>query len=93
MELHGIFLWNSMENVQILYGKCRWTNFHGNWFIHGEIYMEFHGNGCPNPPWNSMENFPWNSMEVFHTEITQKNAKTLETTFYSPSEEESEKED
>ena len=53
--------------------------------IHGEIYMEFHGNGCPNPPWNSME--------VFHTEITQKNAKTLETTFYSPSEDGSEKED
>ena len=29
MELHGIFLWNSMENVQILYGN-----------IDGEISME-----------------------------------------------------
>ena len=30
--------------------------------------MEFHGNPCPDTPWNSMEKFqriPWNSME-FH---------------------------
>ena len=26
--------------------------------------MEFHGNQCPNTPWNSMENFPSNSMEL-----------------------------
>ena len=39
--------------------------------IYGEISMEFHGNWCPNPPWNSMENFPWNSMEVFHTGKTR----------------------
>ena len=31
--------------------------------ICGEISMEFHGNWCPNPPWNSIENFPWKSME------------------------------
>ena len=23
--------------------------------IYGEISMEFHGDWCPNPPWNSME--------------------------------------
>ena len=28
--------------------------------IYGEISMEFHGNWCPNPPWNSMENFTRN---------------------------------
>ena len=33
--------------------------------IYGEISMEFHGNWCPNPPWNSMENFPWKSMEFY----------------------------
>ena len=74
MELHGIFLWNSMENVQILYGKYRWKNFHGNWFPYppwnsmATFSMEFHGK-CPNPPWRyfpwkSMEKFPWNSMEI-----------------------------
>ena len=30
--------------------------------------MEFHGNPCPNTPWNSMENIPSNSME-FHEGI------------------------
>ena len=31
--------------------------------IYGETSMEFHGNWCPNPPWNSME--------VFHTGKTR----------------------
>ena len=86
MELHGIFLWNSLENVLILYVKYRWRNFHGNWFPYppwnsmATFSMEFHGK-CPNPPWryfpwNSMEidvpiNPPWNSMEVFHTGLTR----------------------
>ena len=52
MELHGIFPWNSMENVQIFYGKYRWRNFHGNWF--------------PYPPWNSMENVLILHADIFH---------------------------
>ena len=59
MELHGIFLRNSMENVLILYGKYRWRNFHGNWFPYPK---------CPNPPWR---HFPWNSWNEFHGGFSQ----------------------
>ena len=70
MELHGTVSWNHMENVLIVHGKYQWRNS-----------MEFHGNWCPNPPWNSMATFsveshgkcpnppwryfPWKSMEKF----------------------------
>ena len=30
----------------------------------GKYSMEFHGNPCPNTPWNSMENIPTNFMEL-----------------------------
>ena len=65
-ELHGIFLWNSMENVQILHGKYRWENLHGNWFPYpawnsmATFSMEFYGK-CPNPSWRY---FPWKSMKI-----------------------------
>ena len=66
MELQGIFPLTSMENV-----LSSMENFDG------EISMEFHGNWCPNPPWNSMDNLlhgiPWkmsqSSMEIFSMEI------------------------
>ena len=40
--------------------------------------MEFHGNSCPNPPWNSMENFPWISME-FHGGISHGEGRSSES--------------
>ena len=51
------FPWNSMGNVLIL---------HANIF-HGNLWRNFHGNWCPNPPWRIFHGNPSNSTEVFHT--------------------------